>query len=230
MDLALYGRVLWRFKILVAAGLAFAVALAFLSYVKVSISGKPHIAYRQVQTWQSQETLLITSRQLPWVRTSNQQAGGLSYLSAFYAQLANSDQVLERVRRGGPLHGTITTQPGYSNSLRTPLPFVTIAGNATSPARAVSLAERGAAAFRAYIVSLEDSANVPAAQRVQLSVMSAARNATLVQPRKKTLPIVIFLTILVATIGLAFILENLRPRVQVVETLPEPSRVGRQSA
>jgi hypothetical protein len=41
-----------------------------------------------------------------------------------------------------------------------------------------------------------------------------------VAPRKKTLPAVIFLGILAATLMLVFVLENLRPRVRPVSTLP----------
>ena len=35
--------------------------------------------------------------------------------------------------------------------------------------------------------------------------------------RKKTIPIVVLFTVLIATLGLAFILENLRPLVRPVE-------------
>jgi hypothetical protein len=35
-------------------------------------------------------------------------------------------------------------------------------------------------------------------------------------PRKKTTPIVVFLTVLLAAIGLAFVLENLRPRIRAL--------------
>jgi hypothetical protein len=64
-------------------------------------------------------------------------------------------------------------------------------------------------------------ADIPDKQRVVLQVFSAARNATVVSGRKKTLPIVIFLSVLLATIGLAFVLENLRPRLREVEAVPE---------
>ena len=37
-----------------------------------------------------------------------------------------------------------------------------------------------------------------------------------VEPRKKTLAVVVFVALMVATVGLAFILENLRPRVRAV--------------
>ena len=37
------------------------------------------------------------------------------------------------------------------------------------------------------------------------------RGAEIFQPRSKTMPIVIFLAVMFATVGLAFLLENLRP-------------------
>jgi hypothetical protein len=45
-----------------------------------------------------------------------------------------------------------------------------------------------------------------------LEEVAQARKAGIYQPRSKTMPIVILLAILFATIGLAFLLENLRPR------------------
>ena len=38
----------------------------------------------------------------------------------------------------------------------------------------------------------------------------------MIEPRKKTLPIVVFLTVLTGTVGLVFVLENLRSRVRPV--------------
>jgi hypothetical protein len=219
MDLGLYARVVWRFRIIVAVGLALALALAVLSYVKVSFAGRPHITYRQNATWQSQETFLITARGVPWAQIGVESSPSLSGLSAFYAHLANSDAVQRRLLRGGPIHGTMSAQDSVdlTSQQRAPLPFISIIGTATSPSEAISIARRGAAAFRGYLVSLQAAANVPESRRVQLEVLSTARKATLVQGRKKTLPIVIFLTVMVAAIGLAFILENLKPRVRVLE-------------
>ena len=48
--------------------------------------------------------------------------------------------------------------------------------------------------------------------------------AALIAGRKKTLAIVAFLAVLIATIALTFVLENLRPRIQAVApTAPAPS-------
>jgi hypothetical protein len=224
VDLALYARVIWRFRVIVAIGLVLALALALLSFVRVSFkSGSPHVAYRQANIWKSQETFLITSRGVPWARISNQSATeqGLAGLSAFYAQLANSDAVHRLLAASGPVHGTMVAQPAVDQitTFRSPLPFLSIVGEANTPSEAIDIASRGADAFKKYIVSIQNGAHIPVGQRVQMSVLAQARGATLLQGRKKTLPIVIFVTIMAATIGLAFILENLRPRVQSVDTV-----------
>ena len=54
------------------------------------------------------------------------------------------------------------------------------------------------------------------AERVQVEVVRQPQAPSLLEPRKKTRPIIVFLTVAIATFGLAFILENLRPRVRAV--------------
>ena len=57
MDLSLYGRVIWRFRWLVALGLILAIALSVLSIAKVSSHG---LSYRKHEIWQSSSTVLLT--------------------------------------------------------------------------------------------------------------------------------------------------------------------------
>ena len=47
------------------------------------------------------------------------------------------------------------------------------------------------------------------------STYSQQRGAVVIEPRK-TLPIVVFLTVITGTVGLVFVLENLRSRVRPV--------------
>ena len=47
----------------------------------------------------------------------------------------------------------------------------------------------------------------------------------MIEPRKKTLPIVVFLTVMTGTVGLVFVLENLRSRVR-----PVPDAASDESA
>jgi hypothetical protein len=158
--------------------------------------------------------------------------GGLASLSAFYAALANSDKVQQRLRDSGPVRGLMFAQPVVDRVTqnRGPLPFVSIIGTAKRGADAVSIASRGGNALIGYVVSRQNIANIPKRQRIQITVLTQAQPAKLLAGRKKTLPIVIFVTIMIATIGLAFILENLRPRVQLVDAGQMPSDADRQTA
>ena len=68
-------------------------------------------------------------------------------------------------------------------------------------------------------------AEIPESQRVQVDVLAQPRGAVVIEPRKKTLPIVAFLTVITGTIGLVFVLENLRSRVR-----PVPDAAAGESA
>ena len=68
-------------------------------------------------------------------------------------------------------------------------------------------------------------AEIPDSQRVQVEVLARPRGAVVIEPRKKTLPIVVFLTVLTGTVGLVFVLENLRSRVR-----PVPDAASGESA
>jgi hypothetical protein len=70
-------------------------------------------------------------------------------------------------------------------------------------------------------------------KRVRVEVVRQPQVPTLLVPRKKTRPIIVFLTVAIATFGLAFILENLRPRVRVVpdqQATRRPKTSRRRSA
>jgi hypothetical protein len=156
----------------------------------------------------------------------------LSNLATVYAQIAMGDAVLNRIKRGGPLHGVVsaTTLVDTKTSQRATLPLLAISGDAATPEKALKLAKRAARAFTSYVRDQQDRYAIPSAQRVQFQVINAPKDALLITPRKKTLPIVIFLTILTATLGLAFVLENLRPRVRPISTLEDESHPTRRTA
>ncbi len=52
--------------------------------------------------------------------------------------------------------------------------------------------------------------------------VARAGQPQLFSPRKKTLPLIAFFTVMLAGVGLAFVLENLRPRVRAVEPSAVP--------
>jgi hypothetical protein len=238
MDLPLYSRVLWRFRVLVIVGLILAAALSFFSYAKVSFAhGSPSISYRTAVVYQSSTTLLVTQNGFPWGRTAlpfkvNAKGvatsdfadpGRFSSLAGFYSRLAESDVIRARASQiaGVPavLQANPVPDPGNSNNM---LPMISLAGLATSPAAAIRVAEAGSLAFRQYLLQQQDASHTPANQRVVMQVVNQARAASVASPRKKTLPVIVFLGVLIATIAMAFVLENLRPRVRVVAAGARP--------
>jgi hypothetical protein len=237
MDLRLFSRVIWRFRYLVMAGLLLGIGLTFFSVFRVTSGG---IHYRQEQTWQATETVLLTQHGFPWGRTvfpySQSTAAGqqvyttpfadpsrFSSLAVLYAALANSDAVHAQVKKGGPLGGIYLARVVVDRSLPSTatLPLVAIDGFATSEAGAISVARRATSAFTAYITRSQDEAKIAPRLRILTQATSVPNKAILAQGRRLTVPIVIFLTVMIATLGLAFILENLRPAVQPVRSVDD---------
>ena len=119
MDLRLYMRTIWRFRVIVGAGLVLAIVLAFLSFVKVNPGGSPMLSYRQTQDWRATQTYLVSGK--GFTVGSWKTAGGksspikLAGLSAFFSQIAMSDDVLSLMRKDGPIDGVVTASPGVDN-------------------------------------------------------------------------------------------------------------------
>ncbi|HZT91498.1 MAG TPA: hypothetical protein VFA05_05605 [Gaiellaceae bacterium] len=233
MDLRLYGRVLWRFKYLVVGGFIAAILLSMLSYFRITFQGgRPHLAYRHAVTYASAETLLITQTGFPAGRSifpmtitrdgavSNfADPSRFSSLADFYAYLANSDAVTAAAqRRAGRVVGAYSASPVVSHlSNNTVEPLLQVQGYGETPASAVRYANAGAEAFMHYLSREQAIARIPQAQRVVVTVLNRAAGAAVVTPRKKTVPVVVFVAVLAATIALALFLENLRPRIKAVE-------------
>lgn len=224
MDFALYGRVLRRFWPLVVTGLILAASLAFLSLVRVTSHG---VIYRSPMVWQSQAVLLLNASGFPYGRTQIPPAGtdnsappqyvNLSALTDLYSQFANGDDVRRLMRaEGAPKTWTITATPAVPTIQGADLPVIALSGRANSASEAVSAVDYGRRALVEYVERQQQAAKIPTGQRINLQIVQRATKPVVVEPRKKTLAIIVFVALLVATIGLAFILENLRPRVRAV--------------
>lgn len=246
MDLALFFRVLWRFRAIVLLGLSLAFALAFLSYVKVDFGNGFKLTYRESAQWESLSTLFVTDPNFTLGSTSDggpvdaeaaaAAAQRLLNLTALYMQLATSDQVLSMMARKEPIDGIVQTFPITStgDSRGDPLPMMTFSAISGTPQRAHRLARRHIRAFQGYIRSDQDRLGVRPAKRVRVEVVRQPQAPTLLVPRKKTRPIIVFLTVAIAAFGLAFILENMRPRVRAVpdegQAAPQRKSQRRRSA
>jgi hypothetical protein len=241
VDLHLYFRVLWRFRLLVAAGILFATLLAFFSFVRLSFEdGKPTFVYRETERWTSRAVLLVTEPDFPLGRAVFKEdippaassrvqeiipkfapSSRFIELATVYAQLATSDQVKRIIRRDGPMSGVIEAVPLIAtNGTDAALPMISIGAIATTPQGAVRLAARATDAFSQYLETEQNRTAIPAEERVVLSVIQRPSRVELLNGRSKTLPAVVFITVLLAFLGLAFILENLRPRVRPVASEP----------
>jgi hypothetical protein len=235
MNLQLYMRVLWRFRLIVAVGVVLGAILAFLSYAKPSFHGtSASLEYRTNEFWEGDTILLVSQHGFPWGRSTlpfqSENVGGqetavpefadpsrLSSLALLYAQLANSDQVRLLMLKQGPIRGKVVATPilASPDGSNGNLPMINIAATSTSPTEAKSLSWRAATAVRTFLKQQQDAAKIPPSQRIIVETVQQPLQATLVRPRKMTLPIMIFGTILLASCGLALVLENLRPRLRV---------------
>lgn len=244
MDFQLYARVLWRFRVLVVCGVLLASTLALLSVVQVSADG---LKYRQKELWSSTMRVGVTQKGFPWGRlfaleptqtgeaNPNSQDPGipvadpnrLNNLAVLYAELAMSDQVRTLMRQeGGPVAGKIIATPLVRGEARIPLPLIDVTAIAISPVSAIKLAKRNASALGAYVRQQQRENSVPASDRVVVEPIMSPRRATVYQPRSKTIPIVVFLAVMLGTCGIAFLLENVRPRPSEPDAADEARHVA----
>jgi hypothetical protein len=225
MDFGLYARVLWRFKLLVALGAILASALATLSLVTVTANG---FQYRQKELWTSSTRLIVTQQGFPWGRLLAQDPSlsaeaarslgipladpnRLNNLTILYAELATADPVRRLMRRDGPIGGKIIANPVVVQDGRYTLPLIDLIAITTSPEGAMRLALRSANAFETYLTEQQRVNKIPKADRVIVQQVQQPRAAKIYRARSKTMPVVIFLAVMFAIVGLAFLLENVRP-------------------
>jgi hypothetical protein len=250
MDLYLYARVLWRFRLLVAAGLALALALATLSVLRIGTDG---VSYRDSRLWSANMKVAVTQRGCPECRlyaqyssrgsdsTSTPVSPGqpvtdparLATLARYYAQLLTSDPVRLRAERSGST-GEIVATPIRDDQSGVILPYIDILSISTTAEGAIKYADASVRALGAYLLALQRSNNVEAADRVIIEPIVVPEGASVYRPRPKTMPIVVFLAVMFAIVGLAFVLENARPRARRLDPesrseLPKPEQHRRSA-
>ena len=243
MDLRLHFRVLWRFRVIVAVGLLLACVLAFLSFARVTFAGgSPKISYRQSQTWQATVLMFLTEKGFPYGYTilpttsaSVPGSGGtattvvpsladvnrFTQLSQYYAPFVQGDAFRAMLRSRSHIKGIVQAQAVLDAAHQYPLPYISLLGYAATPTDAIRLANDGSQVLSQYIVGQQNANGIPPSRRVEIQVLSSAQKAVLATGRKKTTPIVVFLTVLLAAVGLAFMLENLRPQIHQVARADE---------
>jgi hypothetical protein len=224
VDLPLFLRVVWRFRVIVAAGMLLAFGLAILAVFKVDPLGSPRITFRQQQVWADDVTLLVAPQRFPWGGSVFPEAADpakFGQLATIYANLATSDAVKQIVLEGGPVdfakEPMLAVAVPYSmeNSSSPPLPLITMEAQGATKARVMELVRRESRAFLTFLERQQASNGIPKDQRVRVTIVKGDL-IRLLKPRSKTIPLMIFMLVMIATLGLAFMLENLRPRVRLV--------------
>lgn len=231
MDTTLLLKVVARFKLVVAGGFVLALALAFLSTAKVNLSGSPQVSYRKSEQWASYARILIaqpgftvgstfvgkTASDAQALDTRSAGDSRMTGLATIYASFVTSDEVRKLIQPHGVLRGELESSVvpvGPSGGGL--LPIVSIAALAESKRAALALGNKATAALRTYVDHQQQENGVPSDQRVQLIVLNKPGQLALIKPRSTTLPIAVFIVVLFAAVGLAFILENARPRPRLL--------------
>ena len=243
MDLPLYFRVLWRFRLVVLPGFLVAIALAVLAYGKVDLKHGFKITPRATPVFHVDTLLLVTQKGFPWGESQQPYVPGdvnkglpavpvgdfsrMSGITMIYSELADSDVVKRRTRVKPTKAEKLFTSP-YAPASAPPgtvLPMVALSADAGSPVRASTLINSRIAAFEGYIEAQQADAKLADNKRVVVQVLRGGDPATaqVLSGKKKTLPIVVFLAVMIAVTGLAFMLENMRPRVRPVEQPEAPA-------
>lgn len=234
MDLRLFGQVLWRFRVILAIGFVLAILLAGLAMVRVQFDNGVRLTYRQNQVYQSDVTVLVNSNRfiqgygnLP--PESVDTPGWLSELAVWYANQVQGDAVQRKIPAGG-YDRLVTAAPATDASGRNTYPWITVSGASTSASDAVRTAQRGAEILINYARTLQNSAAIPGDERVTLTILRNAGPPTVIEPRKKTVPIFIFLVVMIATVGLILVMENMRPHAPTQTAVPLRGDTGAGAA
>ena len=180
------------------------------SYVKVDPFGSPHIQNRQQAFWGSSVTLQVTQPGFPEGRASTSVStddGRLTGLAQLYPRLVNGDAVRKRMRK--PIYGALGAQTLLTPQ-GDPLPLFRMSAVSRSGATSIARVRDQARAFAAFIAANQAAGKVPAGQRVELRVIAGPTHAYVVSPPSKTVPVLVFLSMLTATFALVVVLENRR--------------------
>lgn len=210
-------------------GVVVALLLALLDVVRLGPHG---VGYRRGETWVSYSHVFVTQQGFPWGRLGF--SGGASNpvadpsrlvgLASVYSALVTSDAVRATM---APLHPPVGTLQAATlldpSNTQSALPIVSIAAFSGTKQHAMRLARVATRALIGYVDTQQAASGIPARDRVELQVVMHADHAALFKGRSLAMPILVFVAVLLAAVGLAFGLENLGR-----SSLAEPSDVQRR--
>ena len=199
-------------------GFVAALALALLSYVRVSADG---LTYRNPEIWSNEATLELSDPSYPELRSTlppTSDPNRFANLSEQYVALAMSDDVMKSLisqrlisRKANETGvGAITASSVASPINGAITPLLKITGMSTTPAQATRLTIRATDTLIKVAAARQERAKIPESQRVTLRISSRSSVPALVGPRSKTTFIIILLAGLTLTVAAAFLRENLQ--------------------
>lgn len=219
-------------------------ALAVLAFVRVSPTG---ISYRSSERWVNEATLVVTQAGFNEGRSGGGAAVDTTLqrfaaLVNVYAALVESDEVVNLLVKRGLVERedvangeipVVATPVVSDNGASTPL--MTITASASSAAKATALTTGATRAFIDALERRQRAAGIPASQRTLVQPVRRFGEPTLVAPRSKSLPLIVFLAGLSATFAAAIIrdggLRRQPEEAELAESVPlapapEQSRSG----
>jgi hypothetical protein len=225
-------RVLWRFRVVVALGVVLGLLLAIVAVVRIDfVDGSPKLTARTPVEWVSTSMMQVTQPGFPdgysqlgdTLATPQSGLSGqtqprfsdptrYSLLTGVYVLYAKSDPLERVVLRGTGPNTRYDPLTVKSDDGSTVLPFIAMAGYGPSAEAAELVANRATAALQRYVSQRQVRAGIPPDKRTVLLVTSPASKAEVFKPRSLVRPIFLFLVPVLLAVGLAFMLENLRPR------------------
>jgi hypothetical protein len=184
--------------------------IGLVGLVLAIVAGYETYAHRAASQYSSNATIFVTQGDYTSMASVN--SGTLTGLAYLYAQVAQSDLIRRKI--GAPpnsIAASVITTGSFSTGA--PLPFIYLTTLANSGMAALTRTDAATVALQRYVNSNQSSTSK--SQRVNLQVITAPVLGKSITPRTRVLllPLVVFLTIVLATLGLMFIVENLtRPR------------------
>jgi hypothetical protein len=230
MNLARHAAVLWRFRGVTAAGLLLGILLAVYASYDISTSG---MVRRGHPTYTSRSQLLVTQPGCPECRsvlpvtppissTSNEQQidpnqlefadpNRFNTLADLYTKLIVSDEVLASIP-GHPSAAQIVASPLPAVSGAPILPIIQLDTSAGSAEAAQRLNSDTGKALRNLIARDSRRNGVSTSKAVQFETIQAPSPGALAAGASYTASILALLLVLVGTVALTHLLENLRNR------------------
>jgi hypothetical protein len=233
MDLRTHFAVLRRFRLLVVASVLLGTVLAAVALFEVPPKDGGLVQFRKKEVWSSTSTLYITQPGFPEGRilaggesepgASTTRDGGaprfgdmqrFSALAITYSYLLMSDEVRKAIGpipAGAEIVNTAVSEGTGSN--KEILPLISIDGRAEDPQLARELNEKAIKALTSFVSKQQIENGIPERERVRISVITPPSVPTVAVPHSYTAGIVLWILSVMLGLGLAYLLENLRPSV-----------------